>query len=112
LQSIAVSPANASIATGLTQQYTATGTYSNGTTQNITSSVTWTSSNIGAATVSSGGLAKGVAAGTATITATSGSKSGSTGLTITAATVTLKSISIAPANASITTGGTAQYAAT
>ncbi len=36
LQSIAVTPANPSIAKGATQQFTATGTYSDGTTQNLT----------------------------------------------------------------------------
>ena len=36
LQSIAVTPANPSIAKGLTQQFTATGTYSDSSTQNLT----------------------------------------------------------------------------
>jgi uncharacterized protein YjdB len=110
LQSIAVTPANASIAAAGTEQYTATGTYSNGTTQNITSSVTWSSSSTTVATISSSGLAKGVAAGSTNITATSGSVSGSTGLTITAA--TLQSIAVTPANASIAAGATEQYTAT
>ena len=41
LQSIAVTPANPSIAKGPTQQFTATGTYSDSSTQNLTSQVTW-----------------------------------------------------------------------
>src|SRR5262249_56712675 len=36
LQSIAVTPANPSVAKGLTQQFTATGTYSDSSTQNLT----------------------------------------------------------------------------
>ena len=43
LSSIAVTPANPTIAKGLTQQFTATGTFSDGTTQDLTSPVTWAS---------------------------------------------------------------------
>ncbi|HLI03012.1 MAG TPA: Ig-like domain-containing protein, partial [Terracidiphilus sp.] len=75
-------PATASIAAGATQQYTATGTYSNGSTQNITGAVTWTSSNAAAATINASGLATGVAAGSTTITATSGSIAGTASLTV------------------------------
>ncbi len=64
LTSIAVTPANPSIANGLTQQFTATGTYDDASTQDITSSVTWDSSDVGIATVSnvvaSNGLATSV----------------------------------------------------
>ena len=45
LVSIAVTPANPSIGKGATQQFTATGTYSDSSTQNLTSSVTWSSTN-------------------------------------------------------------------
>ena len=111
LLSIAVTAVNSSIAVGVTDQFTATGTYSNGTTQNLTSSVTWSSSSTAVATISSAGLATGVAAGSATIKATSGTISGSTGLTVTAP-VTLVSIAVAPASASVTVSGTQQYTAT
>ena len=110
LVSMAVTPANGSIGTGGTQQYVATGTYSDGSTQNLTSTVTWSSTNTGVATITSGGLATGVATGSSTITATSGSISGSTGLTVTAA--TLATIAVTPANTSIISGGTQQYVAT
>ena len=83
LVSIAVTAASSSIAVGATDQFTATGTYSNNSTQNITTSVTWSSSNPSVATISSSGNATAVAAGTTTITAASGSISGSTGLTVT-----------------------------
>ena len=83
LSSIAVTPADSSIATGNTQQLTATGTYSDGSTQNLTSSAAWSLSNTGIATIS-GGLATstGSAAGSTTITATSGGVSGSTTLKV------------------------------
>ena len=68
LQSITLSPALASIAVGATQQFTATGNYSDGSSKSLTSSVTWTSSVPADATVAAG-LAKGVAAGGTSITA-------------------------------------------
>jgi uncharacterized protein YjdB len=73
LTAITVTPSNASVIAGLTQQFTATGAYTDGSTQNVTGSVTWSSSNPAAATIAPGGLAKGMANGTTSITATSGS---------------------------------------
>ena len=54
LLSIAVTPANPSIAPGTTETFIATGTYSNNTTQNITASVTWSSSVASVATITNG----------------------------------------------------------
>ena len=110
VQSIAVTPANPSIAKGLTEQFTATGTYSDGSVQNLTASVTWASGTTGTATITSGGLATGAGVGTSTIGATSGSVAGSTVLTVTAA--TLQSIAVTPASPSIAKGLTQQFTAT
>ena len=44
LTSIAMTPANPGHTAGASQQFTATGTYSDGTTQNLTSQATWSSS--------------------------------------------------------------------
>jgi uncharacterized protein YjdB len=110
LSSIAVTPANPSIAKGTNQQFTATGTFSDNSTQNLTSSVTWSSQTTGVATITSAGLAKGVGVGTSKIQATSGAVTGSTVLNISAATLT--SISVTPANPTITTGATQQFTAT
>ena len=114
LVSLAVTPTNPSIAKGTTRQFTATGTYSDGTTQNLTAAVAWSSSNTAAATVSnaagSNGLATSIAVGSTTITATSGNIAGSTTLTITAA--TLVSLAVTPANPSIAKGTTRQFTAT
>ena len=87
LISIAVQPTNPSIALGTNMQFTATGTYSDNTTQDLTTAVTWSSSAASVATISndagSNGKATAVSAGTTTITATSsGSISGSTLLTV------------------------------
>jgi len=80
LVSIAVTPNPATaivVAPGYanptTEQFTATGTYSNGSTAIITSTVNWNSSNTGAATISSTGLATSVAAGQTNITASGSS---------------------------------------
>lgn len=83
LVSIAVAPPNPVLAVGGTQQFTATGTYSDNSTQDLTSSVVWASSNTPVATISSqGGLATAVTAGSTTISATLGNIFGSTTLTV------------------------------
>src|SRR5262249_36916776 len=86
LQSISVTPANPSVANGQPPQFTATGTFSDGSTQVLTSGVSWSSSNTGIATISASGLASAVGVGSATITATDGGVPSSTMLTVTAAT--------------------------
>src|SRR5262249_34490190 len=73
LLSIAVAPTSASIAKGSTQEYTATGFYEDGSTPDITTLVTWHSSNTSAATIDNFGVATGVGVGSTNITATSGS---------------------------------------
>jgi parallel beta-helix repeat protein len=83
LVSIAITPSSPSITTGNTQQFTATGTYSNSTTSNITTQVTWKSSNTSVATIAGSGNATTIAAGFTTITATSADISGNTTLTVT-----------------------------
>ncbi len=114
LISITVTPASPSIAAGTTQQFTATGHYSDNSTQNLTNSVTWSSSSPAVATISnsagSQGLATGVGIGAATITAASGSVTGSATLTVTA--TALISISIGPSGPSIAQGTTLQFSAT
>jgi len=47
LISILITPANPSVSVGKTQQFKATGTFTGGTTRDLTPSVTWTSSKIG-----------------------------------------------------------------
>ncbi len=101
LSSIVVTPVNPSIALGNTQQFTATGTFSDGSHQDISASVTWSSSKTTVATISnatgSNGLATSAGVGTATITAATGGISGTTTLTVTPA--VLKSILVTPVSA-------------
>jgi Bacterial Ig-like domain (group 2) len=111
LQSIAVTPASPSIAKGLTEQFTATGTYSDNSTQNITTSVTWASATASVATIgTSTGLADGVGAGTSQITATQGTIV-SPAITLTVTAPTLQSIAVTPASPSIAKGLTEQFTA-
>jgi uncharacterized protein YjdB len=110
LVSIAVTPANPSVAKGTTQQFAATGTYSDNSTQNLTGGVTWSSATTTVATISTAGLASGVGTGTSTIKATLGTIFGSTLLSVTAP--TLVSIAVTPASPSIIKGSTQQFAAT
>jgi trimeric autotransporter adhesin len=114
LVSIAITPAGKSIARETALQFTATGSYSDSSTQNITASVNWSSSNVSVATISNTsptkGFVHGVSAGTVTISATSGSISGTATLTITSATAT--SLAIAPTNASLPLDVSRQFTAT
>ncbi len=109
--SIAVTPAIPSVAKGLTQQFTATGTYADGSTADLTNLVTWASATPSVATISSTGLAQSLATGTTNITATLGSVTSPTDtLTVTAAVLT--SIAVAPASPSVAKGLAQQFTAT
>ncbi len=63
LTTIAVTPASANLGSGASTPLTATGTYSDGTTKNLTPTVSWNSSSPAVATVSSAGTVKAIAAG-------------------------------------------------
>jgi RHS repeat-associated protein len=82
LQSIKVTPATATVALGGKQPFTATGTYSDGTTKDLTSSVAWSTSDTGLATIDATGLATALSPGTVTVRATLGSITGSAMVTI------------------------------
>ena len=117
---VTITPASPSIALGLNQQFTATGAFSDGTTQDITFDSTWVSSNTAVATVSNnnavnaagiynGGLATtppGSVAGTTTITATFGAVNGVGGVTnstiLTVTAPVLQSIAVSTPNTSAT----------
>jgi uncharacterized protein YjdB len=114
LSSITVTPAEASAAKGTSRQFKAEGLYSDDSVLDITSSVTWSSSNTAIATISnaanSQGKASAVGEGAVTITAALGSVSGTASFTGTAAVLT--ELTISPMTASVAAGRTQQYAAT
>ncbi len=112
LTSISLSPASARIPStpaGITQQFTATGSFSDGTSLDISTQVIWSSSNIAVATITSGGLATSLAGGISTITATYQTISANTILTVTSAGLT--SISVTPTNPNVAQGATQQFTA-
>ncbi|HWC16616.1 MAG TPA: Ig-like domain-containing protein [Terriglobales bacterium] len=85
LTSIEISPGNPSITLAqASQQFSATGLFSDGTVTDITNGVSWSSSDVSIATINKTGLASVVGkAGTTTIQATSGTVVASTTLTVT-----------------------------
>src|SRR4029077_9229502 len=115
LVSIQVTPPSPSIANGLTQQFTATGTYTDNSIQDLTQAATWSSSNLGVATISnasgSSGLASAAGTGSTNISASLNSVTSlAAPLTVTAA--TLVSIQVTPPSPSIANGLTQQFTAT
>jgi len=110
LFSITVTPASSSMAVGTTKQFTAMGTFSDSTTQDITASVLWSSSSAATATINNQGLVTSAATGATTITATLGSVSGSTGLTVSI--LHLVSIAITPSNPTIAQGTSVKFTVT
>lgn len=82
LSSIVVEPGNPLILAGDTQAFMATGIFSDGTSQNLTAMVTWTSSSPSYASIAPNGVATGLADGVTTVAATTGSISGNTVLTV------------------------------
>ena len=116
LISIVVTPLNSTLPVGKTQQFKATGTFTGGTTRDVTSSVTWTSSKTAVATITNSGTPRGVAtgltAGTTTIKAAHGAINGTTVLTVSAPGPTLISIAVSPTSPSIAIGTQQQFTAT
>ena len=114
LTSITVYPATSGLAVGGTHYFTATGIYSDSSTKDITSSVTWSSSNQSTATVNAVGLVTATDVGSSSITATMGKTSGSSTISVQSVvpTPTLASIAVTPASPGIVVGATQQFIAT
>ncbi len=110
LSSLAITPANPSIGAGQNQQFMAEGSFSDGTKQNLTSSVIWMSSNTNVATINASGMSTGATQGNSNIGASSGSINSSTALTVGPPTVI--SITLAPSSAQLVLGAPVQFTAT
>ncbi|HXY29790.1 MAG TPA: Ig-like domain-containing protein [Gemmatimonadaceae bacterium] len=110
VDSVALAPANASIVSGSSVQLAVTLRDAQG---NLLSgrSITWSSDNTSAATVSSSGRVTGVAAGVANIWATAEGKKGKSKVTVTALPPQVASVSVTPTQATINVGATSQLAA-
>jgi hypothetical protein len=114
LVSIQVDPADSVISMDITVEFTATGIYSDNSTQDLTQKVTWKSSDDRVASISnaddSRGLATPTGFGSSTIYAILGDVWGSTTLTVSKA--CLVSITVTPDRESIPSGKTLQFTAT
>lgn len=114
LTSILIEPVNATIAQGTTIQFQAGGTYSDNTTPFITDLVDWQSTDPDTiASINTGGLATGIAPGTATISASFDANgtiiTDSTDLTVTNATISF--ITVTPADSTLAVNTSQQFTA-
>jgi Bacterial Ig-like domain (group 2) len=110
LVSIRVAPPSISLTPNHSVQLSATGTFSDSTTQDLTSVVSWVSSPTGIVRISSGGLLTAQALGTATVNATSNALS--SGDTVTVVAPTLQSIFVISGEESVPLGKSLQLSAT
>ncbi len=113
--SLAISPANPGIVLGLTQQLTLTGTYSNGTSVDLTSQAIWTSADTTLLTfntngTANSGLATAVAVGTAAVSASFAGVTATSNVLVSSAELT--ALSITPVTATIAAGNSQQFIAT
>jgi hypothetical protein len=89
LGSIAITGSVPSIATGQVESFTATGTYTDGSTKDLTPQVTWSLSSAAVGKINSSGIATAIGPGTATVTATLAGITGTTTLQVSYATLGL-----------------------
>jgi len=108
ITSITVTPASADIVIGQTKQFTARGAFSDASTQDISSSVTWHSSNTAVATIDTSGVAHSAGIGTTSITATASGITSNTA-TLTVADAALTSIIVTSQTSSIVQGQTLNF---
>jgi len=98
LVSLAVTPNAPSLVAGTTAQLNATGTYSDNSTQNLTTQVTWSATNPAVATVGATGLVSAVGVGTTTVSVSLGNVAGAAAVTV-YQTLALQVSSVTPASA-------------
>ena len=111
LSSIAITPAGGTLPLGVAQRFTATGTFADGSTADVSGAVTWASSAPAVVAIGgASGLADSLALGATAITATSGAESGTLALSAVAAAI--QSIAISPATLDTGVGITRRFTAT
>jgi hypothetical protein len=111
LVSIGVTPAALTIPAGRSQAFTAIATYSDLSTRDVTSSVSWTSSDATVVSINAAGVARGLAPGTITVTATDAASGVAGGAGVTVTNAVLTALAVTPASASIFTSSTQTFAA-
>jgi hypothetical protein len=114
LTAIVITPPAATVTSGLTTKFTATGTYSDTSTADITSQVTWATGNTGVATINTvPGVATGVSVGNTTVTASmNGIASPAANLSVIAPAPVITAISISPTTPSVPMGTPVIFTAT
>ena len=116
LSALAITSPQTEVANGRDLQLVATGTYSNSVTTNVSSTVTWVSSDESVVTIDSDGLLSTVASGESTITASITNAAGtlldSNELEITVISPVLDSIALSLGNTSLPKGESVRLVAT
>jgi hypothetical protein len=112
LSSIAIAPAAVTLDVGGMQSLTTIGTFSDGSTRDVSFGSTFVSSASTVASVSSTGLVSAVAPGSATITATHTASGKSATAQVTVAPLRVISIAVTPASADLAPGGSQQLRVT
>lgn len=102
LVSIDVTPETGSVTPGEAVQYTAQGRFRDGSTRNLTASVTWSSTDPGAALVDIAGRATGVSAGATMIEASDGAVTDAAPLAVNGGTLT--ALVVSPATIALSAG--------
>lgn len=110
LSAIVVTAPSTTLDVGATLALVATGIYADGSKKNITTSVTWTSSDATIATVSSAGIVTGVKEGTVTLKAALSGMGGTVALSITVP-IALSSVVVTAGASTVTVGGNVQLTA-
>jgi hypothetical protein len=112
ITSITIEPSSPSVSQASTEQLNAEGTDTQGNSYTLTggttctgTSVCWSSSDTTIATITSGGLLRGISVGSATITANSGTASATASATITLGDVT--ALTVKPGTSSLPVSATA-----
>jgi len=109
LAGIEIIPQDAELQVGITEQYEAAGTFSDGSSQDVTILTTWESSDMNVATIDNAGLATTLASGSTTITGAWQGIESNASLLVTDATLT--AVTITPETATIAQGTTVQFEA-
>lgn len=112
IASLSITPASVSLASGRSQSFKLAGTYSDGTTQDLTASALWSASDVmgtGVVSVSAGGSVQGKSTGEARVRAEHSGKSTTATVTVTAP--VLDRIDLSPLSPGVEIMGTQQFSA-
>jgi hypothetical protein len=112
LSGLAVSPPTAFLIVGGTVAFSASGTFSDGSSAVLTGIVSWASSNTAAVSIDASGLATAASTGSAEISASLGGQVGTAQMTASTPGETVRSVMVSPVAPTIAVGATQQFTAT